>query len=356
MNFLNDFQLKITHFLFGDITKLVLHIFAEGKKFRIDYSSDSHSMLVLVIILLFTSLFLSILVKENRTKYLLPIIEYFCVLYISIILIKYGVDKIFGTQFPKPEANILFTRFGNLDKDILFWSTIGTSKVYNFTIGFLEIFSGIVLIFNRTKNLGLLLAIMSFVQILIINFSFDISVKLFSSILLIISIFLMRKSAWKLIQFIIQLEKGNLSHRTKFLPYKTFFTIIVLGFTFVNIGLPYFNNSFFMEDKKNPLNLVDVYQITNPESPYQYLFFHKDQYLILMEKSSEKMLVYHYEITFDNQIILEDEQRKISKHSLFIDQKNNSIHFGFNNQEITAKAVHYSKMNALQDQFHFLVD
>lgn len=352
LSFLSDYQLKISQFIFGDFTQFLLENFFNKKNNRIDYSSDSYSMLILIIILLITSTIFSFLIKKRWTKRFLLITEYICVIYISIILIKYGVDKIFKTQFPEPESNILFTRFGNLDKDILFWSTIGTSKMYNIITGSIEIFSGILLLFKRFQFLGLLLAIVCFSQILIINISFDISVKLFSLILLLMNIFLLRKNGWELILKIISLPKKTFLDQTSTIPYKIFLKILILGIVLVKIGMPYFNK----EEDKNSVQLTGIYEIISHESPYKYLFFHKDQYLIFMEKSSEKMTAFHYDISFDNQIILEDYQHNISKHLLVKDEKDSTIVFSFNHQIIYAKPINYRKMNALQDRFHVLVD
>ena len=343
LSFLNDFQLKITDFIFGDFIGFILNCFFKKKNSKIDYSSDSYSMLVLMIVLLLTSILFSFLIKKKWMKRFLSITEYVCVFYISVILIKYGVDKILKTQFPDPESNILFTRFGNLDKDILFWSTIGTSKTYNIIIGSIELFSGVLLLFKRSRFLGLLLAIISFTQILIINISFDISVKFFSLILLLMNVFLLRKNGWELILKIMNLPK------------KTFLKILVIGIVLVKIGMPYFDNDFDAENKDNSFNLTGAYQVTSSESPYQYLFFHKDQYLIFMEKSSEKMTSFHYDISFNHQIILEDEQHRVSKH-LLIKNKDSSITFNFNNKIINAQPIQYKKVNALQDRFHVLVD
>lgn len=356
LSFLNDFQLKITDFIFGDLTGFILKIFFNKKNSRIDYSSDSCSMLVLIIILLLTSTIFSFIIKKKWMKHFLLITEYVCGIYISVILIKYGVDKIFKAQFPAPEPNILFTRFGNLDKDILFWSTIGTSKIYNIIIGSIELFSGVLLLFKRTQFLGSLLGIISFSQILIINISFDISVKLFSLILLLMSLFLVRKSEWRLILKIIRIPKKTFFDQTLFLPYKTFFKILILGTVFIKIGIPYFNNDFDAENKDSSFNLMGVYQVTSSESPYQYLFFHKDQYLIFLERSSEKMTSFHYDISFDDHIILEDDQHHISKHLLMKNEKDSTIIFSFDHQMIHAKPIQYKKMNVLQDRSHFLVD
>ncbi|MCA6068356.1 hypothetical protein JI747_014280 [Chryseobacterium sp. RG1] len=356
LNFLNDFQRKFTQFVFGRSTQFLLETIFSKKNLRLDFSSDSYSMLVLLIILLFTSIIFSCLIKKSWASRFLSITEYVCVMYISVVLIKYGIDKIFKTQFPEPESNILFTRLGNLDKDILFWSTMGTSKIYNTIIGSIELFSGILLLFRRSRFSGLLLAVICFTQVFIINISFDISVKFFSVILLGMSIFLVRKKGWELILKIINFRDKTFFDQPIFLPYTTFFKVLILGMIFIKIGLPYFNNGFDTDDKKDSLGLAGAYEIISSDSPYQYLFFHKDHYLIFMEKSSEKMISFHYEISFDQHIIIEDDQHTVSKHLLVKNQKDDSIIFSYNHQIIKAKSVDSKGMNALQDRFHILVD
>lgn len=356
LSFLSDFQKNVTHFIFDDFTQFILNYFFDKRNIRIDYSSDSSSMIVLINILLLTSLVSCIFIKRKISENLLSIFEYIGTLYISIILMKYGIDKIFNTQFPIPESNILFTRFGNLDKDILYWSTIGTSGIYNTIIGCIEFFTGILLLFHRTQFLGLLLAFISFIQIFIINIGFDISVKIFSFILLLMSIFLLRKNCWELLLKILSIHKNTFHSPTKFLPYKFFFKILIIGIVFIQTGVFYFNNSYFGQNQENDCQFSGAYEVTSNDSPYQFIFFHKDQYLIFMEKYSEKMIAYHYDIIFENQIILQDYQNNISKPILYKDQKNHTIRLFFQNHYINAKAIDHRKMNALQNNFHILID
>lgn len=54
------------------------------------------------------------------------------------------------------------------------------------------------------------------------------------------------------------------------------------------------------------------------------------------------MISFHYDISFDHQIILQNEQNRISKH-FFVKNKDGSIIFSFNNQMIHAKAIQYKK-------------
>ena len=50
----------------------------------------------------------------------------------------YGVQKLLMQQFFTPEANTLYTPLGRLDKDILFWTTMGLSRGYNIFLGVVE--------------------------------------------------------------------------------------------------------------------------------------------------------------------------------------------------------------------------
>lgn len=103
-------------------------------------------------------------------------------------LFKYGWDKITKGQFYMPEPNTLFTPFGKLSKDIAYWSLVGSSYPYTVSLGIIEVAAALLLLFKRTQFLASLLAIIIFGQVVLINFSFDISVKLLSGSLLLFSI------------------------------------------------------------------------------------------------------------------------------------------------------------------------
>jgi hypothetical protein len=89
-----------------------------------------------------------------------------------------------------PEPNLLFTPLGQLDKDILYWSTMGSSYGYNLFLGCTELLTGVLLFFRKTRAIGALAAVFICANIVAVNFSFDISVKLLSSFLLLLSLFI----------------------------------------------------------------------------------------------------------------------------------------------------------------------
>jgi hypothetical protein len=95
----------------------------------------------------------------------------------------YGFSKLQMIQFPPIDQVTAQSRIGEMDLDILFWTTMGASKLINIIFGSIEVLAALLLLFQKTRNLGLLLSLVIASQILVFNLSFDISVKYFASLL-----------------------------------------------------------------------------------------------------------------------------------------------------------------------------
>lgn len=104
--------------------------------------------------------------------------------YLALQLLRYGLDKIFKQQFYLPEPNTLHTPLGLLTRDILYWSTIGSSYSYNIVIGLAEVLPALLLLWRRTRVLGAIWAAAVMAHVVAVNFGFDISVKVYSCFLL----------------------------------------------------------------------------------------------------------------------------------------------------------------------------
>lgn len=97
---------------------------------------------------------------------------------------EYGWIKLTKMQFYLPEPNTVYTELGALSKDIAYWSVMGSSPSYVVFMGVVELIAGSLIVIKRTRFIGLLLALGVFINVVMVNFSFDISVKLFSLSLL----------------------------------------------------------------------------------------------------------------------------------------------------------------------------
>lgn len=124
--------------------------------------------------------------------------------YLAMTLMDYGFAKIFKTQFYQPEPNTMFTPMGEISRDLLYWSTMGSSYSYNIFMGLMEVIPALLLLFRRTRLLGALLATAVMVNVIAVNFSYFISVKLFSSFLLLLCFLLMAPDIRRLWFFFVR--------------------------------------------------------------------------------------------------------------------------------------------------------
>lgn len=130
--------------------------------------------------------------------------------YLALQLFTYGFDKVFKAQFFLPEPNTLFTTVGETPADLLYWSVMGASRSYTVFTGILEVVAAVLLLFRRTRTIGGLTAFAILLNVVAINFSFDISVKIFSTFLLLLSCAIVAPDADRLAGFILRKDRiGN---------------------------------------------------------------------------------------------------------------------------------------------------
>jgi uncharacterized membrane protein YphA (DoxX/SURF4 family) len=134
----------------------------------------------------------------NALNYWLTIIiRYF----VAFSMFGYGFVKIIKLQFPFPGLNTLMEPYGQSSPMGLAWNFIGYSKGYNYFTGIGEVTAGMLLLFRRTTRLGAILSLVIAGNIMAINYCFDIPVKLMSTILVVMSIFLLLQERVRLINF-----------------------------------------------------------------------------------------------------------------------------------------------------------
>ncbi|HEX2899154.1 MAG TPA: hypothetical protein VHS96_05465, partial [Bacteroidia bacterium] len=123
--------------------------------------------------------------------------------FLATAMLTYGLVKVFKGQFYLPEPVTLYTTLGEVPRDLLFWSSMGTSRSYSIFMGSLEVLAGLLLLWRRTTLTGALLGLGIMVNVLAINLSFDISVKVFSMLLCLLCSVLIAPSALRLLDFLL---------------------------------------------------------------------------------------------------------------------------------------------------------
>lgn len=118
--------------------------------------------------------------------------------YLAVHLLMYGWNKVFKWQFYLPEPNTLYTPLADAYPDLLYWSTMGISRGYSLFLGIAEVIAALLLCFHRTRPGGALLAFTIMINVVAVNFAFNISVKVYSSLLLLFAAWLcyMERERW----------------------------------------------------------------------------------------------------------------------------------------------------------------
>ncbi len=105
-------------------------------------------------------------------------------------MILYGSVKVIKSQFPGPSLDRLLQPFGDASPMGLLWTFMGASSSYNVFTGIGEMLGGLLLTTRRTTLLGALVCLAVMSNVVMLNFSYDVPVKLFSMHLLAMAIFL----------------------------------------------------------------------------------------------------------------------------------------------------------------------
>jgi uncharacterized membrane protein YphA (DoxX/SURF4 family) len=113
----------------------------------------------------------------------------------------YGMDKAIPLQMPFPYLTRLIEPFGDFSPMGVLWSSVGASRAYEIFTGCAELLGGILLIVPRTTMLGSLVCLVDVILIFMLNMTYDIPVKLFSSHLLLMFAFLLALEFRRLTDF-----------------------------------------------------------------------------------------------------------------------------------------------------------
>lgn len=135
--------------------------------------------------------------------------------FLFLAMLLYGLAKIFKGQFADPSLELLLQPVGDMSPMGLAWTFMGHSFAYSFFIGFAEVLGGALLLYRKTLTLGSMIIVGVMTNVAMMNFTYDIPVKLFSihlilmaSVLLladgrrVVNVFFRNKTAEKVNHFV----------------------------------------------------------------------------------------------------------------------------------------------------------
>lgn len=142
----------------------------------------------------------------NRLFYWLTVAVRF---YLGMMLIQYGLYKVIKTQFPSPGFYRLLSTYGDSSPMGLAWTFLGYSKGYNLFMGVAELMGGL-LFFRKTVTLGAIISLMTAANVMAVNYFYDVPVKIVSTGMVMMCLFLLLPNFSRLFQFFIKGEPAKL--------------------------------------------------------------------------------------------------------------------------------------------------
>ncbi len=109
---------------------------------------------------------------------------------LAAAMILYGAYKVIPEQFGTPFPSDLLQPIGESSPMKLLWTFMGASIPYVIFTGAAEMLGGLLLVTRRTMLLGALVCIGVLSNVVMLNFSYDVRVKLYSSHLLLMAVVL----------------------------------------------------------------------------------------------------------------------------------------------------------------------
>jgi uncharacterized membrane protein YphA (DoxX/SURF4 family) len=166
-----------------------------------------HNYVQLVFVLLFATVGTIVwsVVDTRRNNYE-KLLFWFMILlryYLAVVMISYGLSKIFRIQFPPLTIHQLTKSYGDSSPMNLLWTFMSYSGPYTVFTGLGEAVGGVLLFFRRTRLLGVILIAIIMSHIVMLNLAYDVPVKLYSSHLLIISLLIMGPDMKRLLNLLI---------------------------------------------------------------------------------------------------------------------------------------------------------
>jgi hypothetical protein len=117
---------------------------------------------------------------------------------LAFTLFSYGFAKVYPLQFQPPHMAKLMEPYGEFSPMGVLWSFMGASLLYTIFSGAAEVTSGLLLIFRRTTALGAMAAGAVMLNVAALNYCYDVPVKLYSTNLFFMAIFLLAPEARRL--------------------------------------------------------------------------------------------------------------------------------------------------------------
>lgn len=188
--------------------------------------------------------------------------------YLGSVLVFYGMIKVFHLQMPSPNLFELVQPVGDQTPMGLAWSYLGFSPAFSAFIGFAEVVAGVLLFFRKTTTVGALMAAVVMLNVAVMNFTFHIPVKLYSSMLFLMAVFLILPDAGRLANVLLLNKPTQPRPRRQYLHNRwvrntaLVIKILFIGSVVVGNAAACFNRVKTSGDQRQRSPLYGIYDVT----------------------------------------------------------------------------------------------
>lgn len=226
---------------------------------------------------------------------------------VGFYLVLYGMGKVFQSQFPAPFLHRLIQPYGTSSPMGLAWTFMGASPGFNYFTGGMEALGGLLLIFRPTVKAGAILSCTVLSVIVVMNFCYDIPVKIFSTHLLLGTLFILAPELSRLLKFLFTQKavgasimyipklEGTASRIAKTASKTVLLLVILVGGINMSGGI-----SKMRERRKNvPLRgLYRVEHVVKNQDTLQLNVLDKVRWRYLAVEFKEAAIVQHFNDSF----------------------------------------------------------
>ena len=227
----------------------------------------------------------------------------FCRYFLATIIISYAFAKILGTQFTS-QPSTYDKPVGLLSGFELTWYYYGYSFWYGLCIAAAQIVSSLLLFFRKTTRIGIVLYLSFMVNILMVDFAYDVNgAQGMATVLTIMALFVFFSEFPLFFKYFYEepplfqdQERPKWFNKTSKIKW-VYIPIVFAGFFMILSGL-----------KNKYMGLTQFYgtwQNTNPAAPFKRLYFEANNTFKVSEKSDNKIIANgEYSYTKDRILML----------------------------------------------------
>lgn len=201
-----------------------------------------------------------------------------CSYFICILMLVYGIVKVCRLQF-SVEYYLNDTTLGQLNGTQLTWAFYNYHPAYQVIIGLIEVTVGLLVLFPRTRKLGIVLFVPLSLNIMLLNLMFDIAALLTSVSLFIAGCILLAIYSKNFIRYFFS-TSGLVAHNG-FLKKLVAPSLAIITGCILALFVIYHNQFTIKNDSK----LIGKWEIKNHPG-IQFFYFEKGDLLVAKTRNA----------------------------------------------------------------------